>query len=82
MNKRFGALSSSVNPEELSLTVTASLRTILSLLVTMGYVSVVQQDTLLTQAPVFILAGYATWQALETIWGAIRKLLVAFASTD
>ena len=77
--RRFGSLSSSVNPQELSLTVVSAVRLVASVLVTFGIVTVVGMDTLLEQIPVIVSAGYATWQGLETIWGAVRKVFVAFS---
>ena len=82
MHKRFGALSSSVDPNELSLTVTATIRSLLSVLVAFGYVSVVQMDTVIMQIPILVMAGYAAWQAIEAIWGAVRKIIAMFADTQ
>ena len=76
---KFGALSSSVNPQELSLTVVSFIRLVTALLVTFGLVTAVGMDTVLEQIPVIVSAGYAAWQGLETIWGAIRKVIVAFS---
>ena len=78
MNRRFGALSSSINPQELSLTVTAGARMLIALLTTLGYLGMVQADTILEQMPAIFLAGYTTWQGIETIWGAVRKIIVKF----
>lgn len=82
MHKKFGALSSSVDPNQLSLTVTATIRSVLSILVAFGYVNTVQMDTTLLQVPVIVMAGYAAWQAVEAVWGAVRKLINLFANTE
>lgn len=78
MEKRFGGLSSSVDPQQLSLTVTAALRSIMAVLVAFGYVTTVQMDTTLMQVPVIVMSGYAAWQGLDAIYGALRKVLIAF----
>lgn len=82
MHRKYGALSSSVNPEQLSLAITAGIRLILSVLVSFGVFTVTGANTFIEQVPVIVAAGYATWQAIEMIWGAIRKILVAYAATE
>lgn len=78
MNERkYGALSSSVNPQELSLTVTSIAKVIIGMLVGFGVFTTTGADTTLTQIPVIVSAGYATWQAAEALWGAVRKVIVA-----
>ncbi len=78
MNERkYGAFSSSVNPQELSLTVTSVAKVIIGVLVGFGVFTTTGADTTLTQIPVIVSAGYATWQAVEALWGAVRKIIVA-----
>jgi len=78
MNERkYGALSSSVNPQELSLTVTSVAKVIIGVLVGFGVFTTTGADTTLTQIPVIVSAGYATWQSGEALWGAVRKIIVA-----
>ena len=77
MERKFGALSSSVNPQELSLTVTAVARVIIGVLVSFGVMQVTGANTTLEQIPVIVSAGYATWQGAEALWGAVRKIIVA-----
>lgn len=79
MNRKFGALSSSVDPQQLSLTVTSVTRLVISLLVAWGLMSTTGADTVLEQVPVLVSAGYATWQGVETIWGIARKIYVHFS---
>lgn len=76
-HKRFGSFSSSVNPQELSLTVTSTAKVIIGMLVGFGVFTTTGADTTLTQIPVIVSAGYATWQAVEALWGAVRKIIVA-----
>ena len=80
MPKKFGVFSSSTNPQELSLTVTSAIRSVMSVLVAFGYVSTVQMDTTLMQIPVIVMAAYAAWQGLDALYGAIRKVLVAYTT--
>lgn len=77
MNKRFGSLSSSANPQELSLTVQSGARLILSVLVSFGIVTATGADTTIEQIPVFVTAGLAAYEAIQVLWGAIRKVLYA-----
>lgn len=72
-------MSSSVNPEELSLTVTAGARAILALATALGYANAVDAESVLAQIPIIVLSGYATWQAVETVWGVVRKIIVKFS---
>ena len=76
-HKRFGSFSSSVNPQELSLTVTSIAKVIIGMLVGFGVFTTTGADTTLTQIPVIVSAGYATWQGAEAVWGAVRKVIVA-----
>lgn len=79
MEKKYGALlTSSTNPQELSLTITAGLRTVLSIFVALGYMDAVTVDSTLEQVPLLVMAGYATWQGLDALWGAVRKLAKLF----
>lgn len=77
MEKKYGSFTSSVNPQELSLTVTAIARLVLSMLVTFGYVTATGADTTIEQVPVIVGTGYAVVQALEALWGGVRKIIVA-----
>ena len=80
MERKYGALSSSVNPQELSLTVTAVARVVIGVLVSFGVITVTGADSTLEQIPVIVSAGYATWQGAEALWGAVRKIIVAVAA--
>lgn len=81
MNERkYGALSSSVNPQELSLTVVSVSKLAIGALVAVGLMKTTGADTFLEQVPVIVSAGYATWQAAEALWGAVRKIIVAISS--
>lgn len=77
--KRFGALSSSTNPQELSLTVTSLAQLIISVLVATGVMTATGADTVLEQVPVIVATGYATFQGCLVLWGAVRKVIIAIA---
>lgn len=79
-NKRFGVLSSSVNSDELALTVTSGARLVLGLLAAGGILTTTGADTVIEQIPMFVAAGYATWQGLEMLWGILRKMIVAISA--
>ena len=81
-NARFGSLSSSVNPQELSLSVQSAVRLFLGVLVATGVIGATGANTLLEQVPAIVAAGYAAYQALEMLWGIARKVIVAFADTE
>lgn len=80
MENKFGALSSSVNPQELSLTVTSTVKFVLSLLVTTGYVSVTGAENTTELVPALVGAGYAAFVALEALYGLVRKVIVAITA--
>lgn len=77
-HKRFGAFSSSSNPQELSLTITSAAQLIISVLVATGVITTTGADTTLEQVPVLVAAGYATYQGCLVLWGAIRKIIIAY----
>lgn len=81
MQRKYGALSSSVNPQELSLTVQSAARLLIGLLGAFGVVTVTGADTFLEQIPAIVAASYAAWQALEVLWGLVRKIIAAFSVT-
>ena len=78
MEKKFGALSSSVNPEQLSLLVTSLTRMVLTIAAGLGYATVVQVDGMVEQVPVIVAAGFATYDALQALYGAVRKVIVTW----
>lgn len=80
MERKYGAFSSSVNPQELSLTVTSIAKVVIGMLVSFGFFTTTGANTTLEQIPVIVSAGYATWQGAEALWGAVRKIIVAFTA--
>ena len=75
--QRFGALSSSTNGQELSLTVVSTVRLVLMGLVAAGVITATGADTTLEQIPVLVTAGLATWETVQVLWGAVRKVFYA-----
>ena len=80
MVPRFGALSSSVDPTQLSLAVTSGAKALSGLLVILGLLTATDANTIVTQIPTAVAAGYTAWQAVEAIWGVIRKIIVRFTA--
>lgn len=79
MHRRYGALTSSVDPNELSLTVQSAAKLLVGVLVAFGVIQATGANTLVEQIPAIVAAGYAAWQANEMVWGIVRKIIVAFA---
>lgn len=82
--KKFGAITSSVDPKKISITVLATARTFAGLLVFAGVMTVGEQTTLLENvnqvvANVLIIvpAAYSAWNAAEVVFGFVQKALVA-----
>lgn len=79
-NKRYGSLSSSVDPQELSLTVTSSAQMMVSLAVAFGWLTATGAESIIEQIPVIVATGYATYQGCMVLWGAVRKVIVAITA--
>lgn len=82
MHRKYGALSSSVYPTQLGLTIQSAARLAIGVIAAFGVISVTGGNTLIEQIPAIVAAGYAAWQALEMLWGIARKIIVAFADTE
>lgn len=76
MEKKFGMLSSSMNGEQLSLTVVSFVKGAIAILVASGVITVTGADAILEQVPVLVTVGYATYQSCLMLWGAARKVIV------
>lgn len=82
--KKYGAITSSVDPEKISTTVQAAARIVAGLAVFAGFISVADSTTLLqnvnqtlTNVMALIPIAYAVWNSSEVVFGIIRKGLVA-----
>ena len=76
--RRFGAFSSSIDPNKLSETVESALKVIGGILLTVGIISTPQLNAILGQVGVIVPAAYALWNAGNVLFGAFRKIVVLF----
>lgn len=86
---KYGILSSSINPEELSLTVTSAGKVVIGLIGTyaaykgLDSTAITSQLQLIVAEVVTVIPlGYATWQALKVAEGAFQKVLVYFGKKN
>lgn len=76
MNKKFGAFSSSVNPDQLSKTVEGLLKMVGGLAVYFGYTSITGDiNSLADQIASLITVGYSFVGLAETAFGLLRKIV-------
>ena len=80
MNKKFGALSSSVDPSQLSKSVEAVIKIVGGGLVLLGVLSSGDIQALLGQVGTLVPAVYVLWNFAELVFGLIRKVVAHFAS--
>jgi hypothetical protein len=87
MPKKYGALSSSVDPAQLSLTVESASKVIIGLIGTLVAYKGIDSIAVTTQLQAIVDIGitlipvaFTTWHSLQLIWGAWRKLLVALTT--
>lgn len=81
---RFGALSSSIDPTQLSETVQALAKVLAGVLVFTGVFTVADSTSLLanvnqvvTEILALVPLGYAVWNSSNVIFGLFRKAIVA-----
>ena len=79
MNKKYGALSSSVDPSQLSKSVEAVIKIVGGGLVLFGVLSVGELQTLLGQVGTLVPAVYVIWNFAELVFGLLRKVVAHFA---
>lgn len=89
-NKRFGALTSSVDPNKLAATVSGVLKVVGSLVAFLALTGLInaadsmelvkQLETLLTATVAFVTAAYGTYGAAQAVFGTVRKILIHFAT--
>lgn len=85
--RRFGALSSSIDPTKLSETVQALAKVLAGILVFAGVLTVGDSTSILanvnqiiTQVLIIIPIAYSVWNSAQVIFGLIRKAIVAVAA--
>lgn len=83
MNPKYGAFSSSVDPQQLSTTVLGAAKIVSGLLVFWGLLSAADGTTLFTHLNVIVTdvtvlapLAYATWHAAEAVFGILQKVIV------
>lgn len=86
MNKKFGALTSSVDPEKISTTVLAIAKVIGGALVFFGVLNVETSTTLFQNVNQLVATtvaiaplAYSAWHSAEVVFGILQKAIVAFA---
>lgn len=80
MEKKFGALSSSVNPQELSKSVEGFIKIAGGLAVYFGYTAVSGDiSSLADQIGTLVTLGYTFYGVAETAFGLIRKIVATIA---
>lgn len=87
MERKFGALSSSVNPQELGLTVTSVVQAVVGLVglfaVSQGLdvaSATSQAEAILNLAMQGIAGAYTLYHIMQAVYGGVRKLIVFFAA--
>jgi hypothetical protein len=85
--KRFGAFSSSVNPQELAATVEGIIKAVAGLAVTMGVLTMTDASTvtdsissIIQQITLMVSAGYAVYGLAQSVFGILRKVVVALSA--
>lgn len=78
--KKFGALSSSVDPQKLSATIQGATKLIAGILITFGVSNSVDMNTVYEQIAVIVPAVYSAYGASEVIFGILRKVAVNISS--
>lgn len=79
-NRRFGALSSSVDPQKLSKTVEGILKLAAGLLVAFGVLDAVDASQLIENILKLVSLGFSAYGLAEAIFGILRKVVVKVAS--
>lgn len=77
-DKKFGAFSSSEDPQKLALTVTGAMKAASGAMVFFGILSSTDASTLIEQISILVPLAYSVYGSIEVITGIIRKVVVAF----
>lgn len=80
MERKYGALSSSVNPQELSKSVEAIIKIVGGGLVLLGALTQTDLNSLSNGLTTAVPAIYVLWNFAELAFGLIRKVVAHFAS--
>jgi hypothetical protein len=86
--KKYGALTSSVDPTQLSLSVTSAANIAIGLIGTLAAYKGLDSGAITSQLQAFVAltvtlipVAFTTWHTLQLMYGLVRKLLVAFSTT-
>ncbi len=77
--KKYGALSSSIDPQKMAATVNGSLKVIAGGLVYLGVASQIDAATLIGNVTQLVSLGFTAWGLIESIFGICRKIAVRFS---
>jgi hypothetical protein len=81
MDKKFGALSSSVDSQKLAKTVEGAVKLLGGIIAYFGYSSVTGDiNSVAEQIGTVVTLGYSFYGASEMLFGMIRKLVVKFTA--
>lgn len=78
--RKYGSLSSSVDPEKFSKTASGIIGALGGALVFLGVASTTDVNTLVGAISQIITLGYTVWSLCETAYGIFRKIAVAVAA--
>jgi hypothetical protein len=76
MDKKFGALTSSANPQEMAKTVEGLMKAVAGALLFFGVASVTEANTLTSNIGNLVTLGFSFYGAAESAFGIIRKIVV------
>lgn len=80
-NRKFGAFSSSVDPNKLASTIEGLLKLLGGLAVYFGFTTITGEiNTITDQIGVVVTSGYAFYGGIITVFGAVRKIVVALTA--
>ena len=80
MERKYGALSSSVNPQELSKSVEAFIKIVGGGLILLGAITQGDLNQLTNGLSTMVPAVYVIWNFAELVFGLCRKVVAHFAS--
>lgn len=80
MERKYGALSSSVNPQELSKSVEAFIKIVGGGLVLLGAITQSDLNQITNGLTTAVPAVYVIWNFGELVFGLLRKVVAHFAS--
>lgn len=87
MPKKYGALTSSIDPNQLSLSVSSAANVVIGLIGTLLAYKGLDSSTITTQLQAIVAivvtlipVGFTVWHSLQLAWGLVRKVLVTLSA--